>query len=67
MENFLTPSVKMFYRERPKKVDMIKGSILNQAHASQKSPHPPFIKGGQGGISGDVGHIAMSPYFCLSI
>jgi hypothetical protein len=29
---------------------MINGSILNQAHARQKSPHPPFFKEEQGGI-----------------
>jgi hypothetical protein len=39
----------------------IKGNFLNQIRTRQKSPHPPFIKGGQGGISEDVGHIAMSP------
>ncbi|MCX5910938.1 MAG: hypothetical protein NTV04_03310, partial [Deltaproteobacteria bacterium] len=35
------------YSERQKKVVMVKEPAL-----SRKSPHPPFVKGGQGGISG---------------
>jgi hypothetical protein len=35
------------YSERQKKVGMVKKPEL-----SRKSPHPPFVKGGQGEISG---------------
>ena len=36
-----------YYSERQKKVVMVKEPAL-----SRKSPHPPLVKGGQGGISG---------------
>jgi hypothetical protein len=29
---------------------MIKGNLLYKEHAIQKSPHPPFFKGGKGGF-----------------
>ena len=47
--NFLRIFVitRYYYSERQKKVVMVKEPAL-----SRKSPHPPFVKGGQGGISG---------------
>ena len=49
------------YRDRRKSVDMIKSSILNQAHMSQKSPQPPFLKGGKGGFIAIVWHMSFLP------